>query len=306
MEGDSTETAHTTVGSTVSRRRFLAASVAGCGAMTAGWNLIATADESRQGNASTPPVPSSESDQWAGLLEDDEKDTRTEPTQGLTHDRHTLLEGTIYETALHVVDAPHDGPTAFVVGGMHGDERSGHRVAEDVTTWSIERGRLVVLPAANSVALGGHVRNGLHGDLNRQFPSSEHRDPTTELAQAIWDAVVSYDPDWLADLHSSAGIYRSGDGGVGQAIFPSFVVPARRYAAAAVKAVTAEFDLPEPMAYERGDTLNADQGMLAYRASKLLDIPTFILETTEKLSLGLQVELHTVSMESLLRSFDHT
>lgn len=288
----------------MSRRRFLAASAVGCGATTAGWTLVSTADDSPRVNDSAPPITSSENERWAGLL-DDETDTRTETTHGQTHERHTLLEGTIYETDIHVVDAPRDGLTAFVVGGMHGDERSGYRVAGDVATWRLERGQLVVLPAANSVAIEGRVRHGRYGDLNRQFPSSEHREPATELARAIWEALVAFDPDWLADFHSSAGVYRSGDGGVGQAIFPSAVAPAKRYAGAAVDAVNAEFDLREPMVYKRGDTLDPDQGMLAYRTSKVLDVPTFILETTEKLSLEMQVELHTVSAVSLLRSFDH-
>lgn len=231
--------------------------------------------------------------------------TETATPRTLTRERHLLLEGTRHETPFHVIDAPRDGPTGFVVGGMHGDERSGFRAAESLVGWHVEYGRLVVLPGANRIALDRESRYGRHGDLNRKFPPTADRDPGTELARAIWETVVSYDPGWLADLHSSYGIYLSGDGGVGQAIFPSTVGPAARYATHAVRTVNREFDLSGNLAYERGGLLDGDRPMLAHRASELLDIPTFILETTEKIDLDRQVALHRTSMVDLLRSFDH-
>lgn len=289
--------------STFSRRRFLAASAAGIGATTVGWNVVVSGTASRRRNASASPFAANASERWTGLLEDEE--TEPEDARELTQGHHTLLEGTAYETTLHVVDAPREGPTGFVVGGMHGDERSGHRAAEAVASWGVERGRLVVLPAANRPALERGTREGPNGDLNRKFPSNEHQAPTTELARAIWDAVVAADPDWLADLHSSAGVYRGGDGRVGQAIFPSPVPPAERYAATAVRAVNARFDLQGSTAYDRGGTLDGDRPMLAHRAGELLDIPTFIMETTETLDLRRQVDFHTVAVDALLHSFHH-
>lgn len=305
MKGDNAGDAAADTESTVSRRRFLATSAVALGATTVGWNLVVSGSASRRRSVAADPVTANASERWTGLLEDEETDTKTETSRELTRRRHTLLEGTTYETALHVVDAPREGPTGFVVGGLHGDERSGHRAAEAVASWGIERGRLVVLPAANRVARQRDTRHGPNGDLNRKFPSNEHEAPTTELARAIWDAVVAAAPDWLADLHSSTGVYGSGDGKVGQAIFPSPIAPAERYAAAAVRTVNAAFDLQGSMAYDRGGTLDGDRPMLAHRTSELLDVPTFILETTEELDLALQVDLHTVAMDSLLRSFDH-
>lgn len=231
--------------------------------------------------------------------------TETPTPRRLTRERHLLLAGTPYETPFHVLDAPRDGLTGFVVGGMHGDERSGFRATQDLVDWRVGRGRLVVLPGANRIALERGSRYGRHGDLNRKFPPTAERDPGTKLARAIWETVVSYDPDWLADLHSSYGIYLSGDGGVGQAIFPSTVDPAARYAANAVRAVNRAHDLSGTVTYERGGLLDGDRPMLAHRASELFDVPTFILETTEKVDLGRQVDFHRTSMFHLLRSFDH-
>lgn len=324
--------------STVSRRSFLRAGVAALGTTTAGWSFLAGGDGARGRDATATPTARGGRDSWRNMLEDDETsveaghrgvgddslpirtETETEPpaeptatetpagtetAPDLTRERQPLLEGTIYETPLHVVDAPRDGPTGFVVGGMHGDERAGHRAVRAVTDWRIQRGRLVVLPAANSAALARGTRNGPHGDLNRQFPSTERQGPPTEVARTIWEAVVVADPDWLADLHSSYGIYLSGDGGVGQAIFPSPVAPAKRYAADVVRTVNGRFGISGSLAYDRGGVLDGDRPMLAHRAGELLDLPTFILETTEKLDLGTQVDLHTFSLDRLLRAFGH-
>lgn len=306
MNGSDSEDTTASWESETSRRRFLTASILGAGALAVGWNLNATADESRRHTAAESPLSPNESNRWAGLLEDDsETEPDTETSKKLTRTQYPLLEGTAHETPVYVIDAPHDGPTAFVVGGMHGDERSGYRAASEITTWGIKRGQLVVLPAANKIALKKNTRTGEHGDLNRQFPSREGRDPTTELAQAIWATVDAHNPDWLVDLHSSSGVYGSGDGGVGQAIFPSHVPPAERYAGRVAKTVNAQFDLSGSMRYKRGNTVSRDRGMLAARASNALDIPAFILETTRKLDIDIQTKLHTTSMDAFLRLFQH-
>lgn len=231
-------------------------------------------------------------------------ETATATSRGVTRDRRLLGEGTVYETPLYVVDARRDGPTAFLVGGMHGDERAGHRAADRIATWRIERGTMVVLPAANRIALDRDTRKGRHGDLNRQFPATDARAPRTPLAKAIWKTVVEYDPDWLADMHASVGIFGSGDGGVGQAIFPSSVAPAGRYAADTVEAVNAAFGFSGSLAYRRGNVLNGDRPMLAHRAAELLDVPTFILETTRRIDLDRQTDHHLYCIDHLLHLFD--
>lgn len=231
----------------------------------------------------------------------DETATSTESTsEPFQRSRSVLMPGTKHATPLVVVDAPRRGPTTFVVGGIHGDERSGFRAARRLVDYSIERGRLVVLPVANRVAVKADERHGEHGDLNRKFPPTEEREPTTPLARAIWEAVVEYDPDWVVDLHSSYGIYGSDIGGVGQAIFPTTVSPASRYASDLVGDVNEEFDLSGTMRYHVGNLLNGDRPMLVHRVGAVLGKPGYIIETTERASLSKQVEWHEYAVTRLL------
>ena len=46
-----------------------------------------------------------------------------------------------------------DGPIVAVTGGIHGNEPSGARAAEQIRHWPIERGKLIVVPRVNTAAL---------------------------------------------------------------------------------------------------------------------------------------------------------
>lgn len=129
-----------------------------------------------------------------------------------------ILPGTRHETPLYVIEAPAPGPTAVVFGGVHGDERNGIEVAREVAGWSPDTGRLVVVPEANRVAIETDRREGVGGDLNRQFPAEG---PETELARGILEAIGRHPPDIVLDLHRSLGIYGVHPRYVGQAIFHS-------------------------------------------------------------------------------------
>ncbi|ELY46152.1 succinylglutamate desuccinylase/aspartoacylase family protein [Natronorubrum tibetense] len=131
----------------------------------------------------------------------------------------TILPDTVHETSLFEIDAPEEGPTAMVFGGVHGDERSGIEVAREITDWHPNAGTLVVVPETDRVAVENDEREGIDGDLNRQFPADG--EPTTDLARGIWDAVERYEPDVVLDLHRSLGIYGLHREYVGQAIFHS-------------------------------------------------------------------------------------
>lgn len=140
--------------------------------------------------------------------------------QGQRTGRYTIRRGTPQETRVVRIRTATDGPTVFVLGGMHGDEVGGYRAAGAVADWTMDAGTVVVLPRANVPAIerGTRTADGEDGlDLNRQFPLGER--PTTPLAREIYDAVVRHDPDVFVDLHSSKGFW--GEGHFGQAIFHS-------------------------------------------------------------------------------------
>jgi hypothetical protein len=215
---------------------------------------------------------------------------------------YMLLEGTQYETGVYVIDAPESGPTAIVVGGMHGDERSGYRAAKAVTDWQFDAGQVVVLPAANRPALERGTRHGVHGDLNRKFPPEE--EPTTRLAQAIWNNVVlQHDPDLLMDLHRSKGIYKFHQSFVGQAIYPTDIGNAPSNAVETVELLNEEY-VPWYMPYhdfKRGNILYGTNPMLAHKFGEALEQPAYIVETTTFLTdLDTRVEWTKGAAEKLL------
>ncbi|GAA0201758.1 succinylglutamate desuccinylase/aspartoacylase family protein [Haladaptatus pallidirubidus] len=132
-----------------------------------------------------------------------------------------IRAGTEQETTVYEIQSKQSGPTAFVIGGMHGNEESGYWAARDIREWEIDAGTLVVLPEANAQAVEQERRKWPKGmDLNRQFPIG--KPPKNALAQGIWDVIGQHNPDVVMDLHSSKGILeRENDEGVGQNVFRS-------------------------------------------------------------------------------------
>jgi hypothetical protein len=195
--------------------------------------------------------------------------------------RRTLLPGTKYSTPMYVIDSGRSGPTALVVGGIHGDEAAGYTTAERIATLRPTGGRLIVIPRANRPAIATSSRYTSDGDLNRQFPTGST--PTSTLARAIWDVVETYDPDVVVDLHTARGIYKY-DNSVGQAIFPT-------PAGATVGADACELvndllidDAPYPSYYDfdRGNLLSGARPMLVHKCYGDRRLPAYLVETTRK------------------------
>jgi hypothetical protein len=216
----------------------------------------------------------------------------------------TILPGTRHETPVYVVEGDASGPTVFVTGGIHGDERSGARAAGRIARWEVDAGRLVVVPRANRVALERNTREGVGGDLNRAFPPEGR--PETKLARALWDEVAARDPDVLVDCHSSRGIYGFHREYVGQAVFPAAVGRSPQRADRAVEA-TNEAVVPWSMPFhefERGNLLYGDAPLLAHRAAAH-GVASYIVETTRFVTdLQTRTDWTTVLVEELLSEHD--
>ncbi|EJN60413.1 PKD domain-containing protein [Halogranum rubrum] len=219
----------------------------------------------------------------------------------LTNGSYEILEGTPSETTVEVTTADADGPTVMVVGGLHGDEVAGYRAAGDISEWDIESGQLVVIPEVNTRAIERGTRTPADGvDLNREFPVG--RDPTYELAQAIWSVVVQYDPDVFVDLHESTELY-NGDAtdGVGQAVFRSYDMVAAAKAGRAVRHVNENYVGNRTNKFEIGyfSGPNVDpNGLIAHKASRDLDALGFLVET---LSTGPALETRVEWQKAVVR-----
>lgn len=195
----------------------------------------------------------------------------------------TIMAGTPHETPVYVLEGDADGPTAVAVGGIHGDERSGIRAAERLLSWDVAAGRLVVVPRANRVAVRRGTREGEHGDLNRQFTPGER--PATDLARALWDRIVAADPDVVATLQSSKGLYGTHPDFVGQAVFPTAAgeaVPVAEAAVAAVNDAVVPWYMPLHD-FEVGHPLGGRAPLLCHKVGGDLGRAAHIVETTEYL-----------------------
>lgn len=223
----------------------------------------------------------------------------------LVDDRHvdTLLDGTDRETPVYEVEGSEDGPTAVILGGLHGNEINGYRAAADATGWEIDAGRLVVIPLADIAAIEADTREGPDGDLNRLFPGGQ--EPESDLAQAIWEVVEGADPDVVIDLHRSRGLFDTHHRWVGQAIFPTAAGEAIEDATAVIEYMNDHY-VPTTMWFHRfsmGNVQDAsrDFGLLVQKVNLDLGVTGFLVESTDfLLDLDAQIRWTDAMTELLL------
>jgi hypothetical protein len=203
---------------------------------------------------------------------------RLDRTTDATRTTHTLLSDTEYATPVHVIDSGYPGPTAVVVGGIHGDERAGYGTAEHVARTQPLGGKLVVIPRANRPAIEIGARYTDDGDLNRQFPTGE--EPTTVLARAIWDELAAHDPDVVVDLHTARNVYKY-TSSVGQAIFPTVAGTAAAVDACDLvsEQYIAHSGLPSYYDFDCGNNLDGSRPLLVHKVYGDLGLPGYIVET---------------------------
>lgn len=106
-----------------------------------------------------------------------------------------------------------EGPSAFVSGGMHGNEINGiaiaRRLLEHVRHEDLARrlrGRLVVLPVLNPSGFGAMQRRVLEDDrdLNRSFGFDEPDTLSQQIASGLCEAVFRH-CQFGIDLHDAGG-----------------------------------------------------------------------------------------------------
>lgn len=211
---------------------------------------------------------------------DVDHDQSTAVRHEVDREQHTILEGTQYETTIHTITSPNEGPTAMIFGGVHGNELGGIEAARLATEYTIDRGTLVVSPETNKAAVEMEGNHGPEGDLNRQFPIGG--EPTTEVAQGIWDEIVRADPDYLIDAHNATTLMSRGS--VGQGVFPTSGVVEE--AEKAVATVNEEYledriddDLPEH-AFQVGPVVPEDRPRMNNKAAADRNIEGWSVEVT--------------------------
>jgi hypothetical protein len=226
------------------------------------------------------------------------------PAEAATRTTGTVAAGTRFETSYYVQQSDAAGPTVMIVGGVHGDEPAGACAADQIRCWPIVRGKIIVLPKANVVALRAHKRftpgeGRSLANLNRNFSKAdEHTPPRGPLAEDIWKLVLQQKPDWLVDLHEAGGFHRLTAETVGSTILACFTAGANQAVPFLLKAINDTIDDEEKkflVFRQPRDTT------LARAAGTHLGINAMILETTIKdQRLSLRTRQHRILVHALL------
>lgn len=102
------------------------------------------------------------------------------------------------------LDTGKEGPTVLIVAGIHGDEVSGIRAAEQLNRLPLTCGKLYGIPAANTYGAEHNRRKARDDrDLNRNFPGDPGGNSTKQLAACITRQILEIQPDLILDLHEA-------------------------------------------------------------------------------------------------------
>ncbi|MBI3875415.1 MAG: succinylglutamate desuccinylase/aspartoacylase family protein [Verrucomicrobia bacterium] len=216
-----------------------------------------------------------------------------------------LAKGTPAETPWFIKDSGQPGPVVFISGGIHGDETAGAAAATEILRWPIAKGKLILLPRANVVALKAGRRNTPDveeelSNLNRNFPQAAKEEPARgTLAPEIWDVVRAQRPAWLLDLHEAVDFGATNKDSVGSSIIVQPTESSRAAAALMLEAVNRSISDPTKKFRERKPPVD---GSLARAAGEHLGANAMILETTKKgQTVEFRVRQHLMMVHRLLQ-----
>lgn len=119
-------------------------------------------------------------------------------------EQYTLALGTDGENTVVVLRGAEEGPTVYIVAGVHGDEQAGWRAGNLVKEASIQAGTVYIVSPANLYgAQNDQRRTKALWDLNRSFPGSPDGCDAEQIANAIFSDIRDKSPDIVLDLHEA-------------------------------------------------------------------------------------------------------
>jgi hypothetical protein len=221
-----------------------------------------------------------------------------------------IAPGTPWETPWFAVDSGVAGPTFLLTGGVHGDEPAGALAAEQIRHWPLKKGKLIVIPRVNQLALAAKTRRlpdlkDGGGDLNRHFPKTGGPEETlSPLAAALWEFAKELKPDWHIDLHEGKSIHRTKASSVGSSLIFRSGQLTDPFFAHALAAVNASIDDPARLfvALSRGGPID---GSFARATNERLGATTAILETTSSAyPTAVRVRQHRLMVHRILTNLE--
>ena len=209
----------------------------------------------------------------------------------------TLMAGTPWETELYIISSPNDGPTLMVTGGIHGDEPAGYLAADEIATWAIDRGTLLVLPRANVPAIASRTRNAPGGpDLNRIFPGDKNGVKTGKLAAEILAVVDEFQPEWVIDLHEAENFELLLRGALGQ----TFIYPDNSVSEDIVFEMLTAVNRTIMLEEYHFILLRGMAGGSLIEAAQMRGADALIIETCTQMALSERIKFHRQVVSSLL------
>lgn len=213
---------------------------------------------------------------------------------------HWLMRATPLATAVHVLDSGRAGPVALIVGGIHGDEAAGMEAARKLAAGMPERGKLIVIPAANRLAAESDVRTPYYmRDLNRSFPGGTKGNDTERLAAAIMGVVARYRPAIVIDLHEAGSDADPGGSEVENTLILSEEGRAAEIALTVLETVNPARE-GRPFSFLAG----APAGSLNREVSRRFRIPVITVETSRRDPLPHRVETQIGMVQQILAALE--
>lgn len=119
----------------------------------------------------------------------------------------SYADGTLLQSALHVLAGMEDGPVLYVQAAVHGDEVNGVEVVRRVITGvdpKQMRGILIAVPVTNGLGFALHQRRTPFDeeDMNRVWPGKAGGMTSQQLAYNLYYQVISL-AQYVIDLHTA-------------------------------------------------------------------------------------------------------
>lgn len=125
------------------------------------------------------------------------------PTEVSTY---KIAEGTDAENEVTVLKGAEEGPTIYIVAGVHGDEIAGWMTGNLVKKIGIKAGTVHILAPANRWGANAEPRMRYvteKQDLNRSFPGNPEGTMAEQVADSIYQDIKRVNPIFLFDLHEA-------------------------------------------------------------------------------------------------------
>ncbi|MEP1033728.1 succinylglutamate desuccinylase/aspartoacylase family protein [Ekhidna sp.] len=116
-----------------------------------------------------------------------------------------LPSGTVIEIPILSYEAKAEGPTLFLMAGMHGDEINGVEIIRRIITqglYKVSAGRVICIPVFNVFGFINFSREVPDGkDVNRSFPGSQNGSLASQFAYFLMQEVIPH-IDYGIDFHT--------------------------------------------------------------------------------------------------------